>query len=104
MTLGGLALAVGILVDDATVNIENIHRHLAMGKPLTAAILDGAREIVVPALVSMLCICIVFLPGAAAHRRGEVPVHADGAGRGLRRGGFVPAVAHAGAGDGALRC
>lgn len=62
MTLGGLALAVGILVDDATVTVENIHRHLAMGKQLTEAILDGSREIVGPAFVSMLCICIVFLP------------------------------------------
>ncbi len=62
MTLGGLALAVGILVDDATVTIENIHRHLGMGKPLRDAILDGSRQIVVPAFVAMLCICIVFLP------------------------------------------
>ncbi|MEO8040445.1 MAG: efflux RND transporter permease subunit, partial [Betaproteobacteria bacterium] len=62
MTLGGLSLAVGILVDDATVNVENIHRHISMGKSITAAIIDGAREIVAPALVSMLCICIVFLP------------------------------------------
>jgi multidrug efflux pump subunit AcrB len=62
MTLGGLALAVGILVDDATVTIENIHRHLAMGKGLREAIVEGSRQIVVPALVSMLCICIVFLP------------------------------------------
>ncbi len=62
MTMGGLALAVGILVDDATVTIENIHRHMAMGKSLTQSILDGSQKIVVPALVSMLCICIVFLP------------------------------------------
>ena len=62
MTLGGLALAVGILVDDATVTIENIHRHLAMGKGLRQAILDGSQQIVVPALVSMLSICVVFLP------------------------------------------
>jgi len=62
MTLGGLALAVGILVDDATVTIENIHRHMSMGKGLRQAILDGSQQIVVPALVSMLCICIVFLP------------------------------------------
>jgi CzcA family heavy metal efflux pump len=62
MTLGGLALAVGILVDDATVTIENIDRHLAMGKPLTPAILDGASQIAVPAFVSTLCICIVFVP------------------------------------------
>src|SRR5712691_7857183 len=62
MTLGGLALAVGILVDDATVTIENINRNLDMGKPVIQAILDGAQQIAVPALVSTLCICIVFLP------------------------------------------
>jgi len=64
MTLGGMSLAVGILVDDATVELENIHRNLAQGKPLTRAILDGAREIAVPAFVSTLCICIVFVPVA----------------------------------------
>jgi multidrug efflux pump subunit AcrB len=62
MTLGGLALAVGILVDDATVAIENIHHHLAEGKPLEDAILTGAQEIALPAFVSTLCICIVFVP------------------------------------------
>ena len=62
MTLGGLALAVGILVDDATVAIENIDRNLEMGKPLKQAILDGSAQIAVPALVSTLCICIVFVP------------------------------------------
>ena len=62
MTLGGLALAVGILVDDATVTIENIERHLHLGSDLNKAILDGAGEIAVPALVSTLCICIVFVP------------------------------------------
>ena len=62
MTLGGLALAVGILVDDATVTIENIERHLRMRKELNQSILDGAREIAVPALVSTLSICIVFVP------------------------------------------
>lgn len=62
MTLGGLALAVGILVDDATVTIENIERHLEEGEPLREAILNGAAQIAVPALVSTLCICIVFLP------------------------------------------
>ena len=62
MTLGGLSLAVGILVDDATVTIENIERHLHMGKPLYEAILDGAGEIAIPAFVSTLCICIVFVP------------------------------------------
>jgi multidrug efflux pump subunit AcrB len=62
MTLGGLALAVGILVDDATVAIENIHRNLGQRKPFVRAIIDGAQQIAVPALVSTLCICIVFLP------------------------------------------
>ena len=62
MTLGGLALAVGILVDDATVTIENINSHLEQGKPVETAILDGARQIVTPAFVSLLCICIVFVP------------------------------------------
>jgi multidrug efflux pump subunit AcrB len=62
MTLGGLALAVGILVDDATVTIENIERYLEQGQPLREAILQGAAQIAVPALVSTLCICIVFLP------------------------------------------
>ena len=62
MTLGGLALAVGILVDDATVTIENIHRHMALGEPLEDSILKGSQEIVLPAFVSALCICIVFVP------------------------------------------
>ncbi len=62
MTLGGMALAVGILVDDATVEIENIHRNLGMGKGVIRAILDGAQQIAVPAFVSTLCICIVFVP------------------------------------------
>ena len=62
MTLGGLALAVGILVDDATVTIENIDNHLEHGKAKMQAILDGASQIAVPALVSTLCICIVFVP------------------------------------------
>jgi CzcA family heavy metal efflux pump len=62
MTLGGLALAVGILVDDATVEIENINRNIAMGKEVEHAILDGAQQIAVPAFVSTLAICIVFVP------------------------------------------
>ena len=62
MTLGGLSLAVGILVDDTTVEIENIHRNRGMGKPLVQAILDGAEQIAMPAFVSTLCICIVFVP------------------------------------------
>src|SRR3989442_167246 len=62
MTLGGMALAVGILVDDATVTVENFHRQRATGKPVVRAILDGAAEIAVPTFVSTICICIVFLP------------------------------------------
>src|SRR5439155_19480054 len=62
MTLGGLALAGGMLVDDATVEVENIHRNRARGKPFTIAILDGARQIAVPAIVATLSICIVFFP------------------------------------------
>ncbi|WP_266158124.1 efflux RND transporter permease subunit [Dyella silvatica] len=62
MTLGGLALAVGILVDDATVTIENINWHLEQGKDVHSAIMDGAKQIVGPAFVSLLCICIVFVP------------------------------------------
>jgi multidrug efflux pump subunit AcrB len=62
MTLGGMALAVGILVDDATVEIENVHRNMAQKKPILRAILDGASEIATPAFVSTICICIVFVP------------------------------------------
>ena len=64
MTLGGMSLAVGILVDDATVAIENIHRNMAQRKPFFRAIIDGAQEIATPAFVSTLCICIVFVPVA----------------------------------------
>src|SRR6202042_215813 len=62
MTLGGLALAVGILVDDGTVTIENINYHLEQGKEVEPAILDGAQQIVIPAFVTLLCLCIVFVP------------------------------------------
>ncbi|MFX6277435.1 efflux RND transporter permease subunit, partial [Acinetobacter baumannii] len=62
MTLGGLALAVGMLVDDATVEIENVHRNMDMGKDIIKAILDGAAQVALPALVSTLSICIVFVP------------------------------------------
>ena len=62
MTLGGLALAVGILVDDGTVTIENINYHLEQGKPVERAIMDGAQQIVIPAFVTLLCLCIVFVP------------------------------------------
>ena len=62
MTLGGLALAIGILVDDATVAVENIHRNIGLGKPLKQAVLDGSYQVTIPAFVSTLAICIVFLP------------------------------------------
>src|SRR6202451_3045354 len=62
MTLGGLALAVGILVDDGTVTIENINYHLEMGKPIESAIMDGAQPLRIPAFVTLLCLCIVFVP------------------------------------------
>ncbi|HEY3876724.1 MAG TPA: efflux RND transporter permease subunit [Candidatus Kapabacteria bacterium] len=62
MTLGGLSLAIGMLVDDATVEVENIHRNRAMNKPLTVAILDGARQIALPAIMATFAICIVFFP------------------------------------------
>ncbi len=62
MTLGGFALAVGMLVDEATVTIENINWHLEQGKPIRTAILDGAEQIVVAATLSLLCICIAFVP------------------------------------------
>ena len=62
MTLGGMALAVGILVDDATVELENVHRNLHQRKRLVQAILDGASQIAVPAFVSTICICVVFVP------------------------------------------
>ena len=64
MTLGGLALATGILVDDATVAVENIHRNRALGKPLTVAILDGSHEVALPRTMATLAICIVFFPVA----------------------------------------
>ena len=81
MTLGGMALAVGILVDDATVVIENNHRHLGMGVPLRKAILDGSAEVATPAIVSTLSICIVFVRSSVEQRR-RVSVFA-GACRGL---------------------
>jgi multidrug efflux pump subunit AcrB len=64
MTLGGLALATGILVDDATVAVENIHRHITMGQPLTVAIIEGSREVALPRTMATLAICIVFIPVA----------------------------------------
>jgi len=98
MTLGGLALAVGVLVDDATVEIENIERNLGMQKELKQAILDGAQQIAVPAFVSTLAICIVFVPmffltGVARYL--FVPMA-----EAVRDAGLVPALANAGADDG----
>ncbi len=100
MTLGGLALAVGILVDDATVTIENINWHLEQDKGVIPSIMDGARQIVQPAFVSLLCICIVFVPMFSLPRRLGLSLRADG-----RRGGLCPdrllhPVAHPGADHG----
>ena len=102
MTLGGLALAVGILVDDATVTIENINWHLESGKDIKTAILDGAQQIVTPATVSLLCICVAFVPmfglgGVAGHLfrpLAEAVVFALVASYCLSRT-LVPAMAHA---------
>jgi hypothetical protein len=90
MTLGGMALAVGILVDDATVAIENINRYLESGKELEQSILDGSAQIAVPALVSTLAICIVFVPMFFLERRGALPVRPHGRGGGLRHAGQLP--------------
>ena len=95
MTLGGLALAVGILVDDATVEIENIERNLAMGKEMRQAILDGAQQIAVPAFVSTLSICIVFVPMFFLTRRGKVPVRTAGRSGEFRHAGQLLALADA---------
>ena len=100
MTLGGLALAVGILVDDATVTIENMERYLEEGQALREAILNGAAQIAVPALVSTLCICIVFVPMFLLQRRRALPVRAAGRGGGVRHARLLLPVAHAGADDG----
>ena len=102
MTLGGLALAVGILVDEATVTIENINYHLEQGKQVERAILDGANQIVVPAFVSLLCICIVFVPMFFLSGRGALPVRADGRSGDVRDGVVVHPVAHAGADHGEI--
>ena len=104
MTLGGLALAVGILVDDATVEIENTHRNIGMRKPLVRAVLDGAAQIAVPTFVSTLAICIVFVPVLLLTGTAQISVHAAGHGGGVRHAGFVSAVAHAGSHHGALIC
>jgi hypothetical protein len=82
MTLGGLALATGILVDDATVAVENIHRNRALGKPLTVAILDGSHEVALPRTMATLAICIVFIPYLPVRRLNLFTARARG---GVRR-------------------
>ena len=100
MTLGGLALAVGILVDDATVEIENINRNLEQGKEIEQAILDGAAQIATPALVSTLAICIVFVPMFLSERRGALPVCSAGGGGGVCDACQLPSFANGCADDG----
>ncbi len=99
MSLGGLALAVGMLVDDATVEIENTHRNLGVGekKPLARAILDSAEQVAMPALISTLSICIVFVPVTLLSGSAKYIFHPAGIERGTGVGGLVWAVAHAGA-------
>ncbi len=102
MTLGGLALAVGILVDDATVEIENTHRNIAMRKPLVRAVLDGASQIAVPTFVATLSICIVFVPVLLLTGTAALSVYAARHGGGFRHAGLLPAVPHAGSHDDGL--
>jgi multidrug efflux pump subunit AcrB len=102
MTLGGLALAVGILVDDATVMIENIDAHLARGMELEPAIIEAANQIVVPTLVSTLCICIVWLPLIQLSGVSRVPVPAARRSHHLRDDRLLHPFAHARADDGSL--
>ena len=101
MTLGGLALAVGILVDEGTVTLENIFYHLEQGKEIEPAILDGAQQIVIPAFVTLLCLHCVRAD-VPARRRRRLPVPAARRGRGVRACRLVPAVAHAGPDHGPL--
>ena len=95
MTLGGMALAVGILVDDATVEIENIHRNIGMGKGIVKAILDGAQQIAVPAFRFHLVHLHRVRAGGVSHRNREVSVHAPGDRRGAGDGRFLSAFPHA---------
>ena len=95
MTLGGLSLAVGILVDDATVEIENIHRNAAMGKPLKQAILDGAQQIAGSDLRLHADDLRGVRLGGVSRRAAAIPFRAAGHGGGLRHAGLVPAVADA---------
>ena len=102
MTLGGLALAVGMLVDDATVEVENIHRNHTPGKPLVTAILEGAAQIATPTLVGTLSICVVFFPVVLLSGVARYPFPSAGPGRGGRDADLISAVENAGAGDGHL--
>ena len=97
MTLGGLALAVGILVDDATVAIENISQHLEQGKDLEHAILDGAQQIAIPTFVSTLAICIVFVPMFLLTGVARYLFVPHGRSRRVRHAGLVCVLAHTGA-------
>ena len=104
MTLGGLALAIGMLVDDATVAVENIHRNRTLGKPLTVAILDGSHEVALPRTMATLAICIVFFPVAFLYGVSKflfTPLALDG---GVLAAGVVRAVVHAGADAVARSC
>ena len=96
MTLGGLALAVGILVDDATVEIENINRNIDEGKEIEQAILDGAQQIAVPAFVSTLCHLHRVSADVLPHRRRAVSVRSAGGGGGIRHARLLLAFADAG--------
>lgn len=100
-TINVMTLAVGILVDDATVEIENIHRNLHQGKPLVRAILDGAQQVAVPAFVASLSIALVFI-GVGIARTNPLSVFADGHGRWIFGHCVVHLVAHVGANHGAL--
>ena len=104
MTLGGLALAVGILVDDATVTIENINWHLEQGKDIEDAIMDGAQQIVIPATVSLLCICIVFVPMFSLGGVAGYLVPPDGGGGRVRADRVLCPFADAGEYAGAAIC
>ncbi len=104
MTLGGLALAVGMLVDDATVEVENIHRNHTPGKHLVTAILEGAAQIATPTLVGTLSICVVFFPSRIAGGSGTLSFPSSGPCRGGRDADLLSAVENAGAGNGAICC
>ncbi len=98
MTLGGLALAIGMLVDNATVVMENIHRNQTLGKPLTVAILDGSAEVIQPLTVATLVHLHRVLPGRVPDRPGALPVHSARHHRRAGDAGVLRAVVHGGSG------